>query len=345
MDKIKLGKTDLMLTRIGFGGIPIQRLSEEDAISLIEYGFNSGINWFDTANAYGCSEERFGKALKKFKNKDIYVVSKAQGKELDIFRQQCEQSFQKLQVDYIDLYQFHFVPNINVWNNMKKNGTVDYLLELKSKGRIGHIGASAHTRRAALSLLEQPEIETIQFPFNFLMMEETEEILRKCQKANKGFIAMKPFGGGVLKEARYCIGFISQYQVVTNPGFEKMEEIDEVVSIASSKTALTEEEKQNFKKLVCEFGADYCRRCAYCMPCPQGLQIPMLMHLDSQTARFSPEKLRGAWPLRKSIEDLNNCTGCRQCELKCPYKLPIIKKMKESAGKFNKYIGNKEIAN
>jgi uncharacterized protein len=166
---IRLGKSGLEVTRIGFGGIPIQRLSEQQAVKVIRRAIDGGLNWIDTANDYGNSEQRIGKAIKKYPRSEVLVFTKGMGRDPEVLRGQIELSFERLQTDYVDLYQFHIVPDQETWRTMLENGAFDLVREYRDRGRIRHIGASAHSRAAARAVIEHPEIEVLQFPFNFIV--------------------------------------------------------------------------------------------------------------------------------------------------------------------------------
>ena len=133
---IRLGKSGLEVTRIGFGGIPIQRLSEQQAIKVLRRALEGGFNWIDTANDYGNSEERIGKAIKKYPRSDVLVFTKGMGRDPKALREQIELSFERLQTDYVDLYQFHIVPDQDTWRTMLGNGAFDLVRECREKGKI-----------------------------------------------------------------------------------------------------------------------------------------------------------------------------------------------------------------
>jgi predicted aldo/keto reductase-like oxidoreductase len=326
---IRLGKSGLRVTRIGFGGIPIQRLSEEQTIRILQRAIDGGLNWIDTANGYGTSEERIGKAIKKYPRSEILLFTKGTSREPDTLREQIELSFKRLQTEYIDLYQFHFVPNPEMWQTMEENGTFDVVREYRDKGVIRHIGASAHTREAALAVAEHPEIEVLQYPFNFIVEEEGSEIIEACRKKDIGFIAMKPFGGGALQDAPSCIRFLLGVpEVVADPGFEHIEEVDEVLSLWKEGAPLSEENKRTIEQLRKELGTRFCRRCGYCSPCPQGVHIVSLMTMETLVKRFPADRLSEDW-IAEAGRSVENCTECGECEEKCPYDLLIIEGIRQ----------------
>ena len=320
---IRLGKSALQVTRIGFGGIPIQRLSEEQAIKVLHRAIDGGLNWIDTANGYGTSEERVGKAIRKYPRSDVLVFTKGGGRESKTLRSQIELSLQRLQTEYIDLYQFHNVLSPELWQSMEGNGAFDVAREYRDRGMIRHIGASAHTREAALAVVEHPEIEVLQYPFNFIVEEEGLEIVEACRKRDIGFIAMKPFGGGALRDAPSCIRFLLGVpDVAADPGFEHIEEIDEVLSLWKEGAPLSKENKSTIEQLRQELGTRFCRRCGYCSPCPQGVHIVSLMTMETLVKRFPADRLSEDW-IAEAGRSVEKCIECGECEDKCPYDLPI----------------------
>lgn len=328
---IRLGKSGLQVTRIGFGGIPIQRLSEEQTIRVLHRAIDGGFNWIDTANGYGTSEERIGKAIKKYPRSEVLVFTKGMGRDPKTLREQIELSFQRLQTENIDLYQFHIVPDPEMWQNMDENGAFDVVREYRDKGMIHHIGASAHTREAALAVIEHPEIEVLQYPFNFIVEEEGLEIVEACRKKDIGFIAMKPFGGGALQDAPTCIRFLlSVSNVAADPGFEHIEEVDEVLSLWKEGAPLSEENKRAIERLRQELGTRFCRRCGYCSPCPHGVHIISLMTMETLVKRFPAEMLSEAW-ITEAGSSVENCIECGECEEKCPYDLSIMEGIRRGA--------------
>jgi predicted aldo/keto reductase-like oxidoreductase len=333
---IRLGRSGLQVTRIGFGGIPIQRLSEQQAIGVLQRALDGGLNWIDTANGYHNSEERIGKGIKKYPRADLLVFTKGTGRDPKTLKGQIELSLQRLQTDYIDIYQFHNVPDPQTWQNMQDNGTFDLVREYREKGQIRHIGASAHTREAALALIEHPEIEVLQYPFNFIVEDQGKELLYACREKDIGFIAMKPFGGGALQDASACIRYLlSIPEVVADPGFMHIEEVDEVLSLCKEGAPLSTENRQTIARLRRELGTRFCRRCGYCMPCTHGVQIVTLMTMESLIKRFANH-----WFLTGGIseagESIKNCIECGECEQKCPYKLPIVEEIHRGAEAFQR---------
>ncbi|UCF97483.1 MAG: aldo/keto reductase [Spirochaetaceae bacterium] len=328
---IRLGKSGLQVTRIGFGGIPIQRLNQQQSIRVLQRALEGGLNWIDTAYDYGNSEDRVGKAIKKYSRSDVLVFTKGTGRDPKTLREQIELSLLRLQTEYIDLYQFHLVSDREKWQTMQDNGTFDLLREYRDKGKIRHIGASAHTREAALAVIEHPEIEVLQYPFNFIVEEEGLELIGAARKRDIGFIAMKPFGGGALEDASACIRFLlSVPDIVTDPGFEHIEEVDEVLYLWKEGAPLSTDNHRTIERLRKSLGTRFCRRCGYCSPCPHGVQIITLMTMENLMQRFPVDRLSEEW-IAGAGTSVENCIECGECEEKCPYKLPIIEEIRRGA--------------
>jgi len=330
---VLLGRSGMRVTAFGFGGIPIQRLSEAEAIRLVRHALDSGINWIDTANSYGTSEHRIGRALEGCDRGRVYLFTKGQAREPAALEGQLELSLERLGTDYLDLYQFHLVTDEKAWQTMIDNGTVGLIRSYRDRGVVRHIGASAHTIEGAKAVLRDPDIEVLQYPFNFIVAEEALPILEACREREVGFIAMKPFAGGVLENASACVRFLMQYPgAAADPGFERPEEVDEVLALWREDAPLSAQDRQAIHRLQEELGSRFCRRCGYCSPCPEGVQIVSLMTMDSLIRRFPAEALdgKGAW-IGEAARSGESCIECGQCEERCPYKLPIIEGIREGA--------------
>src|SRR3972149_10282610 len=168
MDKIKLGKTGMMVTRLGFGGITIQRLNEADAVKVVSRCLDLGINYFDTANGYTTSEERIGKAVKGRRH-DVFIATKTFPGTPEIIKNNLELSLKRLDTDYIDLYQFHGVNDMNTIGRIldPENGLMKIFEDAKKAGKIRHIGVTSHQMDVAKALVNTGRFETLMFPFNF----------------------------------------------------------------------------------------------------------------------------------------------------------------------------------
>jgi len=328
VEKIRLGKSGLMVTRIGFGGIPIQRLNEEDAIAVIKRCLGHGINFLDTANAYTTSEARIGKAIAG-QRQELIIATKTTHRDKDGIAKHLEKSLARLGTDYVDLYQFHAVSDFKTLDAvLDPNGPMAVLEEAKKAGKIRHIGLTSHQIDVAVKAVESGRFETLMFPFNFVTDEAAEKLLPLCKKHDVGFIVMKPLAGGMIADARTAFRYLFQFKdVVTIPGIERPEEIDEIVGILNGPLDLTEKDRADMRKLKEQLGTRFCHRCDYCQPCKEGIHISSVMTFPSFMARLPEEQIFGFWA---GLFDLAaKCNKCGECETRCPYHLPIRDLMEE----------------
>jgi len=332
MEKTRLGKTGMMVTRLGFGGIPIQRPTDADAVKVIKKCLDLGINFLDTANGYSNSEERIGKAIKGRRH-DVYIATKTPPGATEIIEKNLDLSLKRLDTDYIDLYQFHNVTDIAVLKKIldPENGLYKIFEKAKKAGKIRHIGITSHKMDAAKAEIKTGRFETMMFPFNFMTSEPAKELLPLCREQDMGFIAMKPLAGGMLNDATLCFKYLLQFpDVVAIPGVEKAHEIEEIAAIYEGPRKITAAERKKMKQMQEELGSRFCRRCDYCQPCTQGIPISMVMTFPTFINRLPPGwEFKGGFII-EGIEKAASCTECGECEARCPFQLPIREMIKEA---------------
>ncbi len=263
------------------------------------------------------------------------LASKAPARDDATFRQQMETSFQRLGVDYIDLYQFHNVATEEELDQvLGAGGAMEVALEAQSAGRIGHIGVTSHSPELSLKMVTMGCFSTLMFPFNFITTEPVDELIPLCREHDVAFIAMKPMGGGLLEDARPAFKYLKQVpDIIPLVGIEAAHEIDEIVSIVQDSAGLSADEMARIEALRDELGTRFCRRCDYCQPCPQEIAISTVMNLRSFGKRFPPERMFGPWG-EAIVARAESCIDCGECESRCPYKLPIRQVIRENAAWF-----------
>lgn len=335
MRRVLLGNTGMEVSVIGLGGIPIQRVSQDEATKIIIEAKNRGINFIDTAQGYTVSEEYIGNALKKAGRENFYIATKAMSYDYDSMKRAIEKSLKNMQVEYIDLFQVHNVSKQEQLDSvLSDNGALKALLEAKEKGLIKHIGITGHIKELLMIAIENDEFETVQFPFNPVESQGTE-LFTKALKKGMGTIAMKPMAGGAFTKQKLSLKFIINSNLinVAIPGMDSIEQIIENASVGDSIEPITIEEQEELKKEIEILGNDFCRRCGYCKPCPEGIDIPSVFLFEGYVTRYNlPEYGKSkydALPIKATA-----CVRCRKCERKCPYNLPIVNKLKHAVETF-----------
>ncbi len=323
MKTIRLGKTGLEVSKIGFGGIPIQRLSEDEAIKVVQRCLDLGITLLDTANGYATSEELIGKAIAG-RREQVVIATKTGARDRATAQEHLNLSLKRLNTDYIDLWQFHNISTFETYDKvLGPSGAMEAAQEALRAGKIRHIGVTNHSMDVALKAVSSGHFETVQFPFNFVTNEAATELIPLAQEHDVGFIAMKPLAGGLLDNAVLAIKYLLKFDhVVPDPGIERIEEIEEIVGIVQGPWELTSQEQREIERIRAQVGTRFCRRCGYCQPCPQGVSIVTIMVLPSFRKRLPAEWFFTGW-IARAAESAENCIECGECEEKCPYHLPI----------------------
>ena len=318
MRKIRLGKTELMVTSTAMGCLPVQRCDEDYAVRLLRTAYEGGINYFDTANAYTDSEKKIGLALSDVRDK-IIISTKSAARDKAGVLAHIENSLRMMNTDYIDLFQFHQVTEVPDPND--PNGAYAGALEAKEKGWIRHIGVTSHRVNIAENCIASGLFETLQFPFSYISSERDLALAQKCKEADMGYIAMKGLAGGMLNNARACHAFMKSYDnVVPIWGIQKLEELAQWLVLAEEDPDLDEELSAFIRQERQELSGSFCRSCGYCMPCPAGIEIFNCARMNMLLRRSPWQKyMTDTW--REKMEKINDCIGCRSCSSRCPYQL------------------------
>ena len=345
MVKIILGKTELEIEKNGFGALPIQRDSFDESAEIVRKAYHNGINFFDTARAYTDSEEKLNYAFKGFNEEypreSIIIASKTQGENRKDIEKDIKVSLDNLGTDYIDLYQIHnpsFCPTEG-----DGSGAYDALFDLLDEGTIRHIGFTSHKAELANEAIDSGLYETIQFPFSYLTGQKELALVEKARANNVGFIAMKAMSGGLNRSSKAAYAYINSFDnVVPIWGIQRMSELDEFLSYMKEGTKLDEKLEAIIKSEREELQGDFCRGCAYCMPCPQDIQIFICVRMSLWMRRFPTEpNLDEA--TQEKMKQIEECTECGQCISKCPYELNIPDLLKKNYEDYKKVLSGETI--
>lgn len=330
MKQTNLGNTGLSVSELAFGGIPIQRLGEDEAIRVVRRCLDLGVTFLDTANGYSTSEERIGKAIAGRRD-GLVLATKSGARDPQTFREHLELSFRRLGVEHIDLLQFHNVSTQQHYEQVTApGGLLEIARQYQAAGRIGHIGVTSHSREMALELIASGHFETLMFPFSLLSPEPLEKIIPLCRERGVAFVAMKPMAGGFLENATLAFKYLRQFpSVIPVVGVQSCREIEEIVSIMEGPAALSTAEQAEIERLRREMDQVYCRSCDYCQPCQQGIGISSVLRMKSFAKRFPSERFFGEWGT-SVVGKAETCIECGECETRCPYHLPIRDMIKEN---------------
>ena len=320
MKQIRLGNTGIVTPQNGFGALPIQRIGKEDAVRLLRRAHAGGFTFFDTARAYTDSEEKLGVAFAGMWD-EITVASKTQAKTPEAFWEDLHTSLRLLQTDHLDIYQFHCADRC--YRPGDGTGMYEAMLQAKEQGLIRHIGITAHKVGVAEEIVASGLYETLQFPLSYLASERDVALVRACEEAGMGFIAMKGLSGGLLTDSAACMAFMSGFDsVLPIWGIQKESELDEWLRYFEQTPVMTEELAAVIAADRRELAGDFCRGCGYCMPCSVGIVINQCARM-SQMIRRAPS---GPWMTpewQAEMEKIDDCVHCGACLARCPYQLNI----------------------
>ena len=318
MTPITLGKTGIVIEKNGFGCLPIQRISRDDAAYLLRKAVDGGMTYFDTARNYTDSEEKMGYAFEGIRDK-LVIATKSHAKTGAEMKQHLETSLRNLRTDYIDVYQFHnpaFCPRPG-----GEDGLYDAALEAKAQGKIRHISITNHRLAVAQEAIDSGLYATLQFPYSYLAGEQEQRLVDNCVAANMGFIAMKGMAGGLIRSGLAAAAFMAQQpHVVPIWGVQHEWELDQFLSCVKETTVMTEEYQAIIDRDRQELAGDFCRGCGYCMPCPVGIEINTCARM-SLLLRRSPSAGHLSEAGQAKMKKIEDCLNCGKCKAKCPYGL------------------------
>ncbi|MCL2498521.1 MAG: aldo/keto reductase [Symbiobacteriaceae bacterium] len=373
MQYVSLGNISSKVSRFGLGCMRLPQRTLEDgkrdiddeaAIELIRYAIDHGVNYLDTAYAYGRSEEVLGKALQDGYREKVILVTKLPLSEKTQTKADLQalldEELKRLQTDYIDVYMLHNLHK-GTWRIAQSSGALDFLTEQKAKGVIRHPAFSVHERPDHLKeLLNAYPWELIMVQYNYLdkFNQMGQEGVRLIASRGIPVVAMEPLHGGLLgldvpqdvinafgdfypeanQAEKAFMWLYNQPEVaVVLSGSSSMEQLQDSLRIfAKAQTGvLTPEDELVYDRVRAVWSTKVkvpCTNCQYCLPCPSGVNIPEVFRLYNETERDASRAQRWLYQaiLANSQEDATRCVGCKLCEPKCPQFIAIAEKLKEA---------------
>jgi uncharacterized protein len=338
MRHFELGRTGMMVSEVGFGGIPIIRLDSDAAVRVLRRAYDRGITFYDTANAYRDSEAKIGKAFQGMRDK-VVIATKTIRRDAASAMEQLENSLKMLRTDYIDLYQLHQIAHEKEWQAVTApGGALEAVAKAKLAGKVRHIGVTSHSLDMAIKLVRTELFSTVQFPFNFIESDAAAELFPLARELGVGILVMKPFAGGVIDNADIVFKFLRQYPyALPIPGCDSEQSVDDVVAHYSRPNIVTEQDTALMNEYRSRLGKAFCRRCEYCQPCPKEVKITMAMGYPIFVSRMGPKVAMEF--ARVPMESIPQCDECGKCIQLCPYDLPIPEVLKRN---YAAYVKDRE---
>ncbi|MCL1847518.1 MAG: aldo/keto reductase [Coriobacteriia bacterium] len=338
MERVRFGRTELSVSRIALGGIPIMRRSLEDGTEVVREALRLGINFIDTANAYGDSEEKVGLGIKGVPREELVLATKSGARDKQGLKKHLDLSLERLGVDYIDIYQLHHVTEAKRAEVFAPGGACEGLMEAVQEGKVRFPAFTCHSIPLGMEIMRENRFDSVQLPFNYLDDMAAAEAIPLARELDMGFIAMKPLGGGMLYDVGLSFRYLLQFDnIVPDPGIEKLEEIREIAGIVKAGQAFSDDDKREIERVRTETGDTWCHRCDYCQPCPQGIGISAALNAASYLKRFSLEEAKGF--AQQAIERARDCQECRECVARCPYDLDIPALLPERIAYWDAHVG------
>ncbi|HIS70245.1 MAG TPA: aldo/keto reductase [Candidatus Gallacutalibacter stercoravium] len=318
MQTVTLGRTGITVNKNGFGALPVQRVSKQEAGRLLTKALDNGINFFDTARSYSDSEEKIGLSISS-RRSEFYLATKTPSTTAEGFWRDLETSLRLLKTDYVDILQFHnpaFCPKPG-----DGTGLYEAMLQAKEQGKIRFIGITNHRLAVAKEAVESGLYDTLQFPFSYLADGKELELVQLCKKNNVGFIAMKALSGGLITDSAAAYAYLAQYDnVLPIWGVQREKELDEFLSYIDCPPAMDDRIRAVIAKDKKELAGEFCRGCGYCLPCPAQIDIPTAARM-SLLLRRSPSAPWLSEESQEKMSRIDNCIHCNHCAQHCPYGL------------------------
>ena len=323
-----------MASKIGFGCLPLQRRPMDEVTKLLRKAYDSGINYFDTARMYSDSEEKIGAALSEVRN-HIYLATKSHHFTAEGILEDLDTSLRLMKTDHVDVLQVHNPPFCPKPGG--EDGVYDAMLRAKKEGKLLHIGITNHREHVAREAIESGLYDLLQFPFAYLSSESEFKLKDNCLASDMGFVAMKPFGGGVLTDGGAVYHFFStQKDVLPIYGMQHMWELEQMLGFLDNPPSEADAapviaaDKAQLK-------GNFCRNCGYCLPCAAGIDIPQAARM-AQLLRRSPYQPYMSDEWHAKMHKIEDCIHCDACRSRCPYGLDTPRLLAENYQDYQTYL-------
>lgn len=337
MQQVTMGKTGLQVSPLGMGVIAISRVEWQESIDIVRGVRDLGINWFDTAQAYGDTELRLGEALRDVRD-EVIIVSKSGASTPDKLAAQFDDRLKRLGTDHLDVFLFHNISAVEDDSFFSPGGLLEVAEDAVRAGKVRFLGFSAHRVGRAIKALGVPSFSVAMVPINFISREFVDgEFMTLARERNVAVLGMKPMGGGRIEDPELCLKFLKTYpDVIPCIGVASVAEMAENVRYWERSGPLTPADHAEMARLRDELGSRFCRGCMYCMPCPEGISIWPVTFTKVFLRQFPRDRMIGWY--QEKMDRARGCTECRECVEKCPYDLEIPEMLKENIAFYEEFV-------
>jgi predicted aldo/keto reductase-like oxidoreductase len=360
MEYRTLGSTGLRTSILGTGGFHYLEISAAETEAILNRYLDAGGNYLETAAQYGNgeSERKVGPTVARRRD-EFVLVTKCHPRDRETAAQTIDQSLRHLQTDHVDiLFMHHVQGQLELDAILAEDGALRAAEAARQAGKVRFIGMSNHGHpELMIQALERYPFDVIMTGtnyydrFNFPRLEA--QLLPMAVERGVGIVGMKGVGDGYLwRSAEIALRYAWSLPIGTLAlGFNTVEMLEQDLAWAEEFTPLTGEEREKLYADAPELGNYVCRLCDKCLPCPEKIDIPRLFELEGiydrqmwdgvirdpadfalrNRLRFwfdNQERARAAYAVTAVKADA--CTNCGDCELRCPYRLPIVSKLRHT---------------
>ena len=339
------GSTGIEVSAIGFGGMRLENIKNEQAcVELVLAAYDAGINYFDTAPIYcqSKSESRFGAAFAEMKKtrsqKPFWVATKTFAASPADIRKDLERSLARLQVDCIDFYHAWCIIRPEDYHSRKAKGMLKTFEKLRDEGLIRYICVSTHMNGQDIAMLLQDYPFTgVLLGYSVMNFAYREEAIQTASKMGRAVVVMNPLGGGLIPQYPERFSFVKTQEnenvvegalrfLINDPrisvslvGFGNKSHLQQALNAVDGYCPISEEQITRIRQELHISFNQLCTACRYCDHCPEKIPVPQLMDaynnfLLTGNKQRMLERLQWHWSILQDKNYLDRCTGCGLCE-------------------------------